>query len=152
MNVADSICRVLGDTLGRDVTGKKTAFPLTSSQPRIVVVFGEDDESIASICVCDISFAALAGAALVLIPPGAAKDAIRSGKCPPDLLENLAEIFSICRQCFQEPGHHIAPPRIYTDPQQVPPPVTAAISPTKPRIDLEITIAGYGTGRLSVFK
>jgi hypothetical protein len=93
------------------VTGKKTApFPLAPIGQRIVAAFEEDDGSIVFVLVCDASFAVFTGAALLIMPSKVAKEYASRGQCTPDLLETLAEILNICRQCFDRPGHHIAPP------------------------------------------
>jgi hypothetical protein len=142
---------VLADLLGRSVTGKKIAsFPLLPIGRRIVVAFEEDDGSIRFVLVCDMAFAAFTGAALLMVPAQVAKECVAAGQCTPDLLDNLAEILNICRQCFERPGHHIAPPKLYGSGRAIVGNVTAVITAPKQRLDLEVKIAGYGEGRLSI--
>jgi hypothetical protein len=148
---ADGVCKVLTGILGRAVTSKKAPpGPLTALRPRIVAVYGGDDDSVVSVWVCDLPFAAYAGAAVSLMPPQVAKECIAEKECGEDLLENLNEILNICRQCFPRAETHIAPPRLYAVPEEVPGPVAATVSSPKQRLDLEIAITGYGNGRLSI--
>lgn len=150
-DTTEVICGVLNGLLARKVTGVKIApFPLARRGPRITAVYLENPDSLISICVCDLAFAAYAGAALLMVPVGTAKECIYSGKCTPELLENVAEILNICRQCFESPGHHVGTEQLYPVPEKVPAPIAAVIAAPHHRLDLEITIAGYGSGHLSI--
>jgi len=147
----ESICRLLADLLGRSVIGKKMPpFPLTPIGRRIVIAFEEDDGSIRFVLVCDTAFAAFAGAALLMVPAQIAKECVSAGQCTPELLDNLAEILNICRQCFDRPGHHIAPPQLYGAGRAAAAGVMSLIAAPKQRLDLEVKISGYGDGRLSI--
>lgn len=148
---AETICGLLSNLLGRKVTSAKAApLPLGRRGPRITAVYMENEDTVISICVCDLALAAYAGAALLMVPVGTAKECIYSGKCSAELLENVAEILNICRQCFESPGHHVCAEQLYATPESVPAPIAAVIATPHHRLDLEITIAGYGSGRLSI--
>ena len=102
MPTAETISKLLADIVGRPVTAKKLPpIPLTGPGMRVVAVYESDDDSIAGACICDLTFAAQAAAALVMLPSATAQESIVAGKCSPPLLENLGEILSMCRQWFQ---------------------------------------------------
>ena len=150
-DTTETICRLLSSLLGKKVTGVKVpALPLARRGPRITATYLQEDNTVIAICICDLPFAAYAGAALLMVPVGTAKECIYSGKCTAELLENVAEILNILRQCFESPGHHVAAERLDPIPEQIPPPIAAIIATPRHRLDLEITVAGYGSGRLSI--
>jgi hypothetical protein len=145
------VCALLSELLGRSVTSKNIPpYPASSVARRMVAVFEADDQSVVSVCVCDLAFAAYLGAALAMIPAGAAKESLAAGKCEAALIENFAEILNIGRQWFQKQGHHILPPQLYLAGQPIPPNVAAILSGAKSRVDAEVTIPGYGSGQLCI--
>ena len=141
---------LLSQIIGRTVNTKKIPpYPLTAKSPGVVAAYEGDNGSLVSVCVCDLPLASYAGAALVLAPVGLAKDAIRSGACDAVLLENLAEILNICRQWFQQPGEHIASPKLFPVPGALPANIAERLV-SKSRLDLAVSIPGYGDGQLSI--
>ena len=145
------VAKLLTQILGRGVTARPVpALPLLSPAPKVVAAYEEDGRSLASVCVCDLNFAVHASAALLLTPVDAAEESIELGTCDPALLDALVEIFNIGRRWFQTEGRHIDSPRLYATPDPLPSRVSAAMASPKHRVDLEVTIAGYGAGHLSV--
>ena len=143
------ICRLLSDILGRNVTSKKVApYPFVSPTRLVAAYMAES--VVVSICVFDVAFAAHSGAALALMPVGIAAESVKAGKCASGLLENFAEILNICRQAFQRQASYVDPPQLYGTPKEVPQPIAAVLSKPKSRVDMDVTIPGYGTGRFSV--
>lgn len=150
-NIIQMLCKLLTSLLGRNVTAKKAApYPNTPRDPRIVATYMDDCGRVISICVCDLPFVANAGAALLMLPVSTAQECIAAREWSPDMLENLGEILNICRQCFQGPGRHVAAQHIYTSVKDMPAAVIYTVSSPRQRVDLELAIAGYGSGRLSI--
>ncbi len=143
----DAVARLLRDLFGRGVTPKKAAPP----GPAVKVCGGayEDDAgTLMSVCLCDLPLAASMGAALVLFPPGAAAEAVRLGKLTPEMFENLREVFNIMAGLFG--GLHIRLREAWQVTDVVLAPVSALVARPRARLDLELAVAGYNGGRLSL--
>jgi len=102
-------------------------------------------------CFSDLSLAAYAGAAFSLIPADAAKDCLKAKELDEFMQENFAEVLNICSRLFdggvdrrvtltvvENPGT----PRSDTS--------KAMLQPTAKRLDLDVDIAGYGKGRMTL--
>jgi hypothetical protein len=134
--------------LGKDVT-VKIGTP-GAAAGGTVAVYATDEGTVAGLAVCDLALASNAGAALSLIPAGMAAESVRAGILADNLAENWREVLNVANQLFSSSGGH----RVrLTDigPADDPPPAAAKLlgSPRE-RLDVELQIAGYGSGKLSL--
>ena len=140
---------MLTDLLGKDVTTAPSA-PVEPDKPIGIGVFVDDSTRTAAVAVADLKLAAYLGAAIGLVPPGGAEAAIEDGVLPATISDNFAEVLNILSALFNTPGApHL---RLYATygPGEVPPTdVSALVRGHGGRLDLDVTIAGYGQGRLS---
>jgi len=143
---------LLEDLLGRDVD-VRPGEPLSPDDDRstTLAVYVDDSLQLQLVAVADIGFAAYAGAAIGLVPAAAAQDAVRDGSLPSNIADNLYEVLNVCASLLNAEGvPHV---RLHTVhyPGAVPPPQPLSVACTLGRrMDLEVSIAGYGRGRFSL--
>jgi hypothetical protein len=145
--------KMLSDLLGRDVTVSEGPAISLSAQPLVMVSsFTDKDRQIAMACICDISFASYAGAALSMIPAAGAKDCISNGTLTEAISENFYEVMNITSLIFNDQG---APRLILREMHSVPgtslpDDLTALIASPGGKISFRIGIAGYGEGGMTI--
>lgn len=139
--------------LGRDVAIDDSA-PVVFETPRPVVgTYVDPSHRLATVVVMDQALAAYAGAALALVPKGAAEDAIENKVLPPNLFENSAEILNVLAAPIGDAsGVHQRLDATFAPGDTVPPQVLAHGATLGAREDVEIDITGYGRGSLSVVR
>jgi hypothetical protein len=138
--------------LGREVT-LATVGPLAPStaSPRTVGVYVDDHFGVRAIIACDLAFSAYAGAAIALVPAPTAEVAIEANALDQTLGENLYEVLNVAASLFNAPGAtHVRLLELHAAGAAIPPQVQGLMLTLGRREDLELTIAGYGAGRLSV--
>ena len=141
------------DLIGRDVDVKLGNPVLPGpALPAAVAVYVTDRTATGAVCVCDIALAANLGAALAMIPAGAAKDAATSGLLSANLAENFYEIVNILASVFNDGdgAPHLRLWSVHAPGDKLPADVAAYVAQVPRRLDLDLTIAGYGPGRLSI--
>ncbi|MDE1923988.1 MAG: hypothetical protein KGI55_11210 [Gammaproteobacteria bacterium] len=103
-----------------------------------------------AVCACDIAFAANGGAALSMLPPNAAKEAVRAKELTEVMIANLREVMNICtRLVLRENTPHLRLDQVYPL-ASLPAPAAAAIAASTHRIDFELGLGKYGGGIISV--
>lgn len=143
---------LLEDLLGRQVT-VETSAPLAPG-PRRPATFGVyvDDTLLIRAMIClDLPLSAYAGAAIGLVPPKVAEEAVALQQLTPLLTENLGEVLNIAVTLFnQDNSDHLRLHAVY--PAGSPPPgdVHGAALTLGRRTDLSVSVAGYGSGALSL--
>jgi hypothetical protein len=138
--------------LGRDVEVGEGLPVAPNSTPRpTTAVYVDDRNALSSVALMDFPLAAYSGAALALIPKGGAEVAIEEKELPTSLLENAAEILNVLAAPIGEAsGVHQRLHQTF-GPLEFPPSDVAAWSATiGSRVDVRLSIAGYGAGTLSV--
>ncbi|MBO9520199.1 MAG: hypothetical protein J7518_01575 [Nocardioidaceae bacterium] len=143
---------LLEGLLGRDVTVDLTSPYSPEPGDRAAhAVYVDDRLTVRAVAVCDLAFSAYAGAAIGLVPPGGAQDAVAERLLTPSMEENLYEVLNVCAALLNAEGHpHV---KLYAmhSPMTAPPQDVAAMGQVLGRrLDLSVTIAGYGQGRLSI--
>jgi len=143
---------LLEDLFGRDVD-VRPGEPISPDDDRTtaLAVYVDDSLQLQLVAVADIAFAAYAGAAIGLVPVPAAQAAIGAGSLPSNIAENLYEVLNICASLLNADGApHV---RLHTVhyPGSTPPPQPLSVACTLGRrLDLVVTVAGYGAGRFSL--
>ena len=144
---------VLQGTLGREVTvatGGPMVDPGTGGGA-LVGVYVDRFLKLSALMLFDFPLAARAGAAIGLTPPVGADIAIEERDLPDSLLENASEIFSIAISFFNTGGaRHLSLDRCYAPGEALPNDIAKWIFAHIRRVDLKVTIKGYGDGHLSV--
>jgi hypothetical protein len=144
---------LLEDLLGRTISVSLTD-PLRAAEMHqsLVAVYVDDGLKLAAVCGMSLELTVYAAAALALIPVGGARDFIKEREITPLLAENAFEICNILGSLLNHEGlPHI---RLYQThlPDGPAPPNDAAgrLLALGQRLDLIVTVGGYGAGKLSL--
>ena len=149
---AEKIAKLLTGLLGRAVTVKVGAPPSTPYDPPIVASYAVDSGEIVAICVCDLDFTLNGGAALCMIPAYEAANNVKAKRLDPVLFENFQEILNICAQLFGGSNQQrVKLLSVHTKVNEAPARAKELIAQSKVRREVQVSIAGYGNGKISVF-
>lgn len=113
-------------------------------------VYLSDAGAPVAVCVCDLAFAANSGAALSMLPPNVAKDAIKTRELTDVMQANLGEVMNICtRLLIRDHTPHVRLERLAAI-AGLAAPVAAIIASPRARVDFDIGLGKYGAGQLAV--
>ncbi len=102
----DEVEETLGMLVGKSVTTKRIANPQTASFKGSVSIYTFDDESVGAAIFCEIGLTNSLGAAMMMIPAGAAEDATDEGEIPNNLLENFKEVANVLTAIMNDKRTH----------------------------------------------
>lgn len=146
------VAELMSVLLQRDVTATDSAsLFFNDREPRIVGDYVNDEGCVAAVTVCNLGFANRAAAALSMLSPATAEEAIKTGKVEGILLENLHEVLNVMVQ-FHNDGDR---PRVKfrstsSIPGLLPRDVRGLYSHPAARRTYDVSIEGYGDGRISL--
>lgn len=134
---------------GLDVKpGRK--FDLTPASGAWVGLYVAKDGTPLAICAVDAALAGYAGAALSMLPPAAAKDAVKAKDLTEVMAANLKEIMNICsRLVMTDASPHVRLEELHPA-SRFPAGVNAVLGGQKGRVDFELNVPRYGPGTLAV--
>lgn len=128
--------------------GKK--FDLTPASGAWAGLYIGKDNAPLAICVVDAALAGSAGAALSMLPPGVAKDAVKTKELTDVMVQNLREIMNICsRLVMTDTSPHVRLEEVHPA-KSFSAGVNAVVGGQKGRVDFELNVPKYGPGTLSV--
>jgi len=146
------IANLLRELFGRTVDFDTSTPPdLSSPAPRWAAVYATPDGTITAVCICDLSFAAFAGAALSMIPASTAKEGIKNQKLEPVIVDNLHEVFNIFGQLFRDRIMDTVTLREVGPVGELSARSQGLVAKPGKQVDLMFSIEGYGDGKLSLF-
>lgn len=117
----------------------------------VVAEYVSDQMKLAALVVADLPFAAGAGSAIALLPPGGVSESIEFGELSIPQLENFSEILNVMASLFNAEGApHLKLSGVHGPGEALPNDVAPWVLAYVPRLDLELTIKGYGEGKLSI--
>ncbi|WP_110180314.1 hypothetical protein [Nocardioides solisilvae] len=143
---------LLAELLGRQVEISFAA-PLAPGpeSPATFAVYVDDYLRVSALMVLDVPLSAYAGAAIGLVPPNVATNAIRWNVLPPLLEENLREVLNVMVNLFHAgDADHLRLHVVHPAGGAVPQDVLARALTLGQRTDVSVDVAGYGRGTLSV--
>ncbi|MDP3714529.1 MAG: hypothetical protein Q8R60_18850 [Mycobacteriales bacterium] len=117
---------------------------------RVVGSYVADDGALRAVALCDLSLGACLGAALALVPVPRCEEAIASGDVPPDLGENTREVLNVAASLFNTGEAHLKLGQTWVAPEPVGDDVVALLRTSLHRVDLTVTVPGYGEGVLAL--
>lgn len=152
ISTADAFARLIGGLLGKSTPAKPTpTFTLDKKTPGAIATYRTDDGALVAGCLCDLAAGSMLGAALTLVPAARATECMRAGKLDEVLAENLREILNVSASMLNHPGEpHVALGEVLDVPGEIPEDVAAMVAKPAARLDVEISVPGYGKGRLSL--
>jgi len=149
---AKDVRDMLSGLVGKEVSVSPGA-PVTPepNRPVTVAIYTAPDMSVNALCVMDLGASAYTAAALALLPPGGAQDAVEEDKeLSPMLLEALHEVVNVLSALFNTPGApHSKLNKLVADGEEIPGDIVGMLANFN-RIDLALEVPGYGKGGLSL--
>jgi hypothetical protein len=149
---AKDVRDMLAGLVGKEVSVSPGA-PVTPepNRPVTVAIYTAPDMSVNALCLMDLGASAYTAAALALLPPGGAQDAVEEDKeLSPMLLEALHEVVNVLSALFNTPGApHSKLNKLVADGDEVPGDIVGMLAGFN-RLDLAIEVPGYGKGAISL--
>jgi hypothetical protein len=145
---AADVAKLVSELVGRGVSAR--AMPGTRpTKEGIACVLVDDHGTAVAATFSDRAFAAYVGAALALVPRNVAEDALRKGALPANLLENHAEVVNVATALFNGINPvHLRLGGGHVQPGTLPAALASLLAKPTTRLDMDVTVDGYGTGRL----
>jgi hypothetical protein len=138
------------DLIGRDVQ-LRDANPIPAKNTNLVAVYVTDRLTVSAVAVVDLEAAARFGGALGMLPKGSVEESLAARGLTTLIRENAYEVLNVLSAAFNiEGAPHVRLYQLYGPDGSVPADVTALSQVIGSRLDVEITVAGYGNGRLSI--
>src|ERR1700712_1899948 len=140
------------DLLGREVT-VSPGDPLSADEinTATVAIFTDSSQQIYGVLGMQLSLAANAGAALGLLPAGAAEDSIDEKKLFPNLAENVFELCNVLTSLLnKEGGPHVKLYQGIYPGDPLPAAARQHLLALGRRVDLMVEVNRYGKGKLSL--
>jgi hypothetical protein len=140
------------DLLGRDVTVTQgDPLAVKDLATAVVAIFVDKSQQIVGVIGLDLGLAANAGAALGLIPAGAAEDAVDERQLPASLAENVGELCNVLTSLLNREGApHVKLYQVIYPGTPLPNDAQAHLLALGRRLDLTVEISRYGKGRFSL--
>jgi hypothetical protein len=147
-----TVRNLLEDLLGRDVTVNPGApLDLKDLSTAVVAIFVDHGQQLVAVIGLDLTLAANAGAALGLLPAGAAEDAVEARQLPPSLAENVGELCNVLTSLLNREGApHVKLHQVIYPGTTIPNDAQAHLLALGRRLDLSVEISRYGKGRFSL--
>ena len=149
---AKDVRDMISGLVGKEVSVSPGA-PVTPepNRPVTIAIYTAPDMSVNALCLMDLGASAYTAAALALLPPGGAQDAVEEDKeLSPMLLEALHEVVNVLSALFNTPGApHSKLNKLVPDGDEVPGDIAGMLAGFN-RLDLAIEVPGYGKGALSL--
>ena len=140
------------DLLGREVT-VSPGDPISAEEipTSTVAIFTDTSQNIYGVLGMDLSLSANAGAALGLLPAGAAEDSIDEKQLFPNLAENVFELCNVLTSLLnREGGPHIKMYQVIYPGDPLPADARAHLMALGRRVDLMVEVNRYGKGKFSL--
>ena len=147
-DVRDMLTGLVGKDVAVSPGGPVTPTP---DRPVAVAVYVDPHMAVNALCVMDLGAAAYTGAALALLPPGGAQDAVEEdGELTGMMVEALHEVVNVLAALFNVPGApHSRLHRLYAPGEDLPGDIECLLANFN-RLDLAVAVQGYGKGALSL--
>jgi hypothetical protein len=147
-----AVRNLLEDLLGRDVN-VNPGDPLTADDlpTATIAIYTDNAQQIYGVLGLQLSLAANVGAALGLLPAGAAEDSIDEKQLFPNLAENVFELCNVLTSLLNREGApHVKLYEVVYPGMPLPNDVRAHLLAIGRRLDLTVEIARYGKGKFSL--
>lgn len=146
----NAVARLLGELVGRNVTAKVVPAVKPDPAMQAVATYLGECLTIKAVAYCDVAVGASLGAALVLVPPAVVDDSVKAKAIDECLVDNLYEVFNVMSAVFPQHGGDRVTLRALNADGVLPDDVKTFLTQSGKRLDLEISIAGYRSGRLAI--
>jgi hypothetical protein len=145
----------LGDLLtglvGEEVGVAAKSEPVRPQELVLVGAWRDDAGLDRLLCGFDVKLANFLGAALAMIPSAAALDEIKAKRVSDDVFENVKEICNIASGAINQEGSvHLKLGEMFRAGADLPSELTNTFKSPQNRLDLEVDVPGYGSGKLAI--
>jgi hypothetical protein len=150
--VALTVRNLFEDLLGRDVN-VSSGDPMTAEDlpTGVFAIYTDSSQQLYAVLGLQLALAANAGAALGLLPAGAAEDSIEEKTLFPNLAENVFELCNVLTSLLNREGApHVKLYQVIYPGMQLPNDARAHLLALGKRLDLTVEVARYGKGKLSL--
>ena len=145
-----SVRNTIQDLIGRDVD-LKDGLPPQSKSTNVVAVYVTDKLATSAVAVVDLECAARMGGCLGMVPRLVVDEAIQARELPSTLHDNCYEVLNVMAAVFNLPNApHVRLYQMYGPNTALPADIAQLGAMLGNRMDVELNIAGYGTGLLSI--
>lgn len=143
---------LLDDLMGRPITVDTANPVLAADLPTSTVCLYTDDRmKLVGVIGLDLPLTVYAGAAIGLLPPGGAQDCVADRVVPGPAADNIREVANILASLINRPGSpHVRLHQVVLPGEPAPTDAAGLLLAIGRRIDLAVTVGGYGSGRLSL--
>lgn len=144
------------DLLGKGAAAgkaKEMKIKQGADAPKLIVSVWKDKyDRVGALCIAELYFAAVAGAALVLAPATILPEVEQNQTLPDNLLENYQEVVNILTGQLNTPSTpHLKLVHTFEHPtHEMPKEVWDVIERPSSRRDFDVTVEGYGGGKISI--
>jgi hypothetical protein len=142
---------MLEELLNRDITVNDGNPPAAADmQKATVAVYVDDTNRAVGVGGMDLPLSAWCGAAIGLMPKGGAEDCVDEGELTKLLGENVREVCNIMAALLNRAGAphlRLEKESCYLPGEPAPADIQARCIALGPRLDLAVTVAGYGSGK-----
>jgi len=146
----EMIAGLLSGITGRTVKlSKAPPLDLKARTPKVYGVYRDTGSDTICVSVLDIPFAAHAGGAMLVFPLCTVNDAIRTATLEEGMLDTVREILNVCARMFNDHAHQVFQ-ALYLNASELPADAAAVVRSPAQRMDMEGSVAGYGSGRMTV--
>jgi hypothetical protein len=147
-----SVRNLLEDLLGKEVSVVPVDPLRAKDLPQTVAaVYVDNALKLSAVLGLDLALAAFCGAALGLMPVGAAEVCLEDKALTKVIAENVGELCNVVTGLLNREGSpHLRMYQLYLPGEALPNDVGAHLLALGNRMDLDVTVAKYGTGRLSL--
>jgi hypothetical protein len=144
------VAGLLSGIAGRAVQlSKAPPLDLKTRTPKVYGIYRDTATDIICVSVLDLPFAACAGGAMLVFPLCTVNDAIRTGTLEEGMLDTVREILNVCARIFNDHAHQVFQQLCLTA-SELPADAAAVVRSPAQRLDMEGSIAGYGSGHMTV--
>ncbi|AGZ46365.1 hypothetical protein [Actinoplanes friuliensis] len=150
--VALTVRNLFEDLLGRDVN-VSPGDPMTAADlsTGVIAIYTDTSQQLYAVLGMQLTLAANAGAALGLLPAGAAEDSIEEKKLFPNLAENVFELCNVLTSLLNREGApHVKLYQVIYPGMDLPNDARAHLLALGKRLDLTVEVARYGKGKFSL--
>jgi hypothetical protein len=140
---------LLEGMLGRDID-VTTGGRVSPKDCGALAIYVTDNHRTTAVVTVDLPLAAYIGCAVGLVPVGGAEAAMEDGALSAALLENVSEILNVFASTLNDSSDvHQRLYAVHGDPSEAPADALALAATVVNRLDLGVTVKGYGKGELS---
>jgi hypothetical protein len=141
---------LLEGLIGRDVELKDTD-PISPKTTNLLAAYVTDKLAVSAVAVMDLEGAARLGGSLGMLPKGGVDDAIAERQLSDLLRDNAYEVLNVLAAVFNvENAPHVRLYEMYGPDGAVPNDILSLSQIIGSRLDVLLSVAGYGDARLSI--